>query len=157
MKLIKRAQTFLVSFLRFSILCDVLNVYGYVTAISKHPPVKTSRSRSRPSYKNPAITIRGGGGGIKQQVLQHSAIQSLISKDTLVSFIGGSAAGAIGVGVSFPFDTVTTKYQLMSSSQTNNESRSIGMFELFRMIYADAGIGGFYGGVKGTMLGQGEL
>lgn len=69
---------------------------------------------------------------------------------TLVSVGGGAVAGAIGLGVAFPFDSLKTKAQALSASG----EESIGMVALMRRVYNDEGIAGFYGGVSGAMAGQ---
>lgn len=69
---------------------------------------------------------------------------------TLVSVGGGAVAGAIGLGVAFPFDSLKTKAQALSAS---GES-SMGMVPLMRRVYTDEGVSGFYGGVTGAMAGQ---
>jgi len=68
---------------------------------------------------------------------------------TTASIIAGSIAGSIGVGVAFPLDTLKTKSQVMSVDG--------GMFDLIYAIYASEGIGGFFGGVRGMMVGQGLI
>ena len=69
---------------------------------------------------------------------------------TLVSVGGGAVAGAIGLGVAFPFDSLKTKAQALSASG----EESTGMIALMRRVYNDEGIAGFYGGVSGAMAGQ---
>jgi len=96
-----------------------------------------------------------------------------IANEAFASIMAGSLAGAIGVGVAFPLDTLKTKAQVMSSQNINtgydsvasistgenvvsaNEtSEPIGMLQLIPLIYNVEGIAGFYGGVKGMMIGQ---
>ena len=68
---------------------------------------------------------------------------------TAASMLAGSFAGAIGVGVSFPLDTLKTKSQVLGKSAAN-----LGMVALSRKIFASEGIRGFFGGVRGMMVGQ---
>ncbi|GKZ00488.1 hypothetical protein MPSEU_001001300 [Mayamaea pseudoterrestris] len=63
------------------------------------------------------------------------------------SVLAGSVAGAIGVGVAFPLDTLKTKAQLLGPEAS-------GMIQTIRLIWNTEGLGGFFGGVKGMMLGQ---
>ena len=91
----------------------------------------------------------------------------------IASLVAGSVAGAIGVGVAFPLDTLKTKSQVLASSKKSGRVQTdpssitasllagedvtqMNMFELFALIYKMEGIGGFFGGVKGMMLGQGK-
>lgn len=82
---------------------------------------------------------------------------------TAASIIAGSIAGAIGVGVAFPLDTLKTKSQVLGQAQSggsiaatrsSNDTNKIGMFALIKLIYAAEGISGFFGGVRGMMVGQ---
>ena len=69
---------------------------------------------------------------------------------TVVSVGGGAIAGAIGLGVAFPFDSLKTKAQTLSASGDS----SMSMLPLIRQIYLNEGISGFYSGVYGAMAGQ---
>ena len=96
------------------------------------------------------------------------------------SLLAGSIAGAIGVFVAFPLDTLKTKSQISSrkspqvfpfsdesvianygSTETRVDAisslkpKSSDMFHLIFEIYETEGIGGFYQGVRGMMAGQG--
>lgn len=89
---------------------------------------------------------------------------------TVASLVAGSVAGAVGVGVAFPLDTLKTKSQVLgsqsdfdiSASQTGaseltisgDDISNMNMWQLFGFIYRLEGITGFYGGVKGMMIGQ---
>jgi hypothetical protein len=95
------------------------------------------------------------------------------------SVLAGSIAGAIGVGVAFPLDTLKTKAQVLSqqhmasasasasaasasasasgNSNANIQSQSLApvtMFQTIAMVYKTEGWQGFFGGVKGMMAGQ---
>ena len=65
------------------------------------------------------------------------------------SLLAGSFAGAVGVGVAFPLDTLKTKSQVMDRSAAN-----LGMVALMKAIYEAEGIIGFFGGVRAMMAGQ---
>lgn len=67
---------------------------------------------------------------------------------TAASMLAGSFAGAIGVGVSFPLDTLKTKSQVLG------QASNLGMIELSRKIFKEEGLHGFFGGVRGMMIGQ---
>lgn len=64
------------------------------------------------------------------------------------SILAGSLAGAIGVGVAFPLDTLKTKAQVMEAEY------KMTMAEIIRKVYRQEGIAGFFGGVRAMMLGQ---
>eukprot|EP00547_Thalassionema_nitzschioides_P000192 CAMPEP_0194213720 /NCGR_PEP_ID=MMETSP0156-20130528/14515_1 /TAXON_ID=33649 /ORGANISM="Thalassionema nitzschioides, Strain L26-B" /LENGTH=337 /DNA_ID=CAMNT_0038941817 /DNA_START=144 /DNA_END=1155 /DNA_ORIENTATION=- len=83
----------------------------------------------------------------------------------LASLIAGSFAGAIGVGIAFPLDTLKTKSQVLASSGGGGSGavaveggelspEDMNMFQLMAYIYQMEGIGGFFGGVKAMMVGQ---
>ena len=74
--------------------------------------------------------------------------------------------------MAFPLDTLKTKSQVLGSQSDFNISTSqtvtseltisgddisnMNMWQLFGFIYRLEGITGFYGGVKGMMIGQGR-
>jgi len=62
--------------------------------------------------------------------------------------MAGSVAGAIGVGVAFPLDTLKTKAQVMELGAR------MSIAQVIRDVYRQEGIAGFFGGVRGMMLGQ---
>ena len=114
-----------------------------------------------------ALSVRGGG------------IESLIRRDLAInpaaaSLVAGSVAGAIGVGVAFPLDTLKTKSQVLASNASSNinsdsvsgtatmsndgeDVAKMNMFQLIALIHRMEGLSGFFGGVKGMMIGQGKL
>ncbi len=115
-------------------------------------------------HVNP-LSIRGGS---------LSSITSLTKREialspTAASVIAGSIAGACGVGIAFPLDTLKTKSQVYGSAQSGTAIQADGsstvvmkedvskmnMFQLMQLIYSLEGIPGFFGGVKGMMVGQG--
>lgn len=145
------------------------------------------------------LRIRGGGGGSAGGQALHSSSSTttttqlaLALNPYLASLLSGSIAGAIGVGVAFPLDTLKTKSQVLgrgggggggknaavtfdvggttagaggsasaaaaiSAGTTNADASKMNMFQLMNLIYRTEGIAGFFGGVKGMMLGQGKI
>jgi len=105
-------------------------------------------------YIRKGLNVRGGG--------QRMELFMAGLSPTVASLLAGSVAGAIGVGVAFPLDTLKTRSQVMGQPQANeaatetgnSNSNNIGMFELIQLIYAAEGIKGFFGGVRGMMIGQ---
>jgi hypothetical protein len=113
------------------------------------------------------LKIRGGG------VICDSCTKlSLLINPSVASLLSGSIAGAIGVGVAFPLDTLKTKSQVLgqttgkidgigsgggaAAALSGEEVLEMNMFQLIALIYKMEGIQGFYGGVKGMMVGQGN-
>lgn len=83
----------------------------------------------------------------------------------IASVISGSIAGAVGVGVAFPLDTLKTKSQVLGSraaatanASGNNEATAtvdnMNMFQLINLIWRTEGVKGFFGGVRTMMIGQ---
>ena len=102
--------------------------------------------------------LRGGGSPIES-----STCALLQISPTAASLLAGSLAGAIGVGVAFPLDTLKTKSQVLSQQETpgtvSTQLRKVSemnMFQLIAYIYDQEGLSGFFGGVKGMMIGQGN-
>eukprot|EP00979_Chaetoceros_neogracilis_P013661 scaffold3990_cov284-Chaetoceros_neogracile.AAC.2 len=108
------------------------------------------------------LKIRGGG------VICDSCTKlSLLINPSVASLLSGSIAGAIGVGVAFPLDTLKTKSQVLgqttgkidgigsgggaAAALSGEEVLEMNMFQLIALIYKMEGIQGFYGGVKGMM------
>lgn len=116
--------------------------------------------RTRPSQQNKVVTSGGSRGsegatpgdeGYRGSYFGRSSSTRLGMVDsTLVSVGGGAIAGAIGLGVAFPFDSLKTKAQALSASGEGGMS----MIPLMRKVYQDEGVSGFYGGVSGAMAGQ---
>ena len=73
--------------------------------------------------------------------------------DVMVSLAAGSAAGSIGVGLAYPFDSLKTRIQ-ERASQVTGAGEKAGMLEMMRIILAEEGVRGFYNGVLGVMVGQ---
>jgi hypothetical protein len=66
---------------------------------------------------------------------------------TMASLIAGSFAGAIGVGVSYPFDTVSTKAQVTMGSNATHSN----LCGKIARIFKEEGIAGFFEGVLLTV------
>lgn len=70
--------------------------------------------------------------------------------NAFASLFAGSIAGACGVGVGYPLDSLKTRAQTFSSLS----GRQLGMIGMIKLILRNEGILGFYAGVGGTMFGQ---
>lgn len=64
----------------------------------------------------------------------------------IVSLLAGAVAGAVGVGVAYPFDSVKTKQQTMIGVTR--------MWDVVRIVLETEGVSGFYHGIKGIMCGE---
>ena len=76
------------------------------------------------------------------------------------SVLAGAAAGAIGVVVAYPFDSLKTKTQAKAMAAGGSESvelNELGMLDLAKRIFNEGGLKGFYQGVAGAMLGQAAI
>ena len=60
------------------------------------------------------------------------------------SLFAGSVGGAIGVGIAYPFDTLSTKAQVSSGKQSN-------LIQNVKTIWNNEGIHGFFEGVFVTV------
>lgn len=87
--------------------------------------------------------------------------------EAVTSLIAGSIAGAVGVGVAFPLDTIKTKQQIESEDRsrinylvtpsgtlTITKAHTPNTFTTAGEIWSTQGINGFYGGVSTSMIGQ---
>ena len=83
---------------------------------------------------------RGGSDTVKMNMISPAA----------ASLLSGSVAGAVGVGVAFPFDTLKTKFQILGSQAAAN----MNMMKLIALIWKTEGIGGFFVGVRAMMAGK---
>ena len=80
----------------------------------------------------------------------------------VASLLAGSVAGAIGVGVSYPLDTLKVKAQLMipmeeSSLNTGAAAvyrRTPSTFDVVIHVFKKEGLAGFFSGVRTMMIGQ---
>jgi len=124
---------------------------------------------------NHPLNIRGGG--IISNADSGTRLLFAINP-SVASLMAGSIAGAIGVGVAFPLDTLKTKSQVLgqqgaagnkidvagsgggggasAAAMSGEEISQMNMLQLISVIYKMEGIQGFYGGVKGMMVGQGS-
>ena len=65
------------------------------------------------------------------------------------SVLAGAAAGAIGVVVAYPFDSLKTKTQAKAMAAGGSESvelNELGMLDLAKRIFNEGGLKGFYQG-----------
>ena len=67
----------------------------------------------------------------------------------------GMLAGAIGVGVAYPLDTIKVKVQAAASRSNTVQSSST--LSLVQQLVAEDGLSAFYGGVSATMAGQAAI
>lgn len=103
-----------------------------------------------------------GGFGRSRTTWSKSSVQTFMVGPAAASVLAGSVAGAIGVGVAFPLDTLKTKAQVLSqqrsaratSSGNAQALASVSMLQIIAMVYKAEGWQGFFGGVKGMMAGQ---
>lgn len=82
----------------------------------------------------------------------------------VASLLAGSVAGAIGVGVAYPLDTIKTKAQLIAPTEGNEISNSgtaaayrqkaPSTYDVFVHVFQKEGFPGFFSGVKTMMIGQ---
>jgi hypothetical protein len=141
----------------------------------------TSHSSASPSRSSIILPdkvwgIRGGATTTRTSSLVKTG---MVVGPAAASVLAGSIAGAIGVGVAFPLDTLKTKAQVLSqqrsaanaasaagaagaasasaATRSNEQAQalaSVTMFQTIAMIYKTEGWQGFFGGVKGMMAGQ---
>jgi hypothetical protein len=105
-------------------------------------------------------------GGVSGATSTSSSVRTFMVGPAAASVLAGSIAGAIGVGVAFPLDTLKTKAQVLSQQRSASNSASnsgnsnaqalpsISMFQTIAMVHKAEGWQGFFGGVKGMMAGQ---
>ena len=144
-------------------------------------PSSTSSTTSSSSHS--ALSIRGGQQLPKRVIIPTAKtmkdlmVLNLGTNPALASLVAGSIAGAIGVGVAFPLDSLKTKSQVIRSTQVVSNTNkplanmndpssasaasvplvdvdNMNMLQLANLIYQTEGIAGFFGGVKGMMVGQ---
>lgn len=78
------------------------------------------------------------------------------------SLLAGSVAGVIGIGLSFPLDTVNTRFQLVQGGQEadcgisrkSSSQISGNIVDTALQIYQNDGWQGFFAGAKGMMAGE---
>lgn len=81
------------------------------------------------------LSLRGGA----------STERSLMS-EAAASLLAGSVAGAIGVGIAFPLDSLKTKQQVMPGGTT--------VWNVISYVWQNEGIRGFFQGVRLMMVAQ---
>jgi hypothetical protein len=121
--------------------------------------------------RTPARPWRDLRGGTKNAAtsIPPKTVAFLILNPAVGSVVAGSIAGAIGVGVAFPLDTLKTKAQVLGQQifdTTTLDTTAVGgtadasqksnpsMFQIISYVYNTEGVSGFYGGVRGMMFGQ---
>ena len=110
-----------------------------------HPPVYNANINSISSSNQNRVCndsirrIRGGSTTTQVNMLSPAA----------ASLLAGSVAGAVGVGVAFPFDTMKTKCQILGKMAAD-----MSMLAVFKMIWKTEGLRGFVSGVRAMMAGK---
>jgi solute carrier family 25 carnitine/acylcarnitine transporter 20/29 len=160
----------LLGLLRLSLLMT-----NSVVAFSSLPQQHLCRFRPSVSHSHPLSptneNVRGGTTTTTKLDLVNPALASVLA---------GSLAGAIGVGVAFPLDTLKTKSQILGQQQQQQQSlgqpkreekfvtgedgsvaleqpgknNNLGLVQLVKLILVTEGVAGFFGGVRGMMIGQ---
>lgn len=124
---------------------------------------------------SPAIAFGLDGlpvGGLSQFSNVRTSTQLNVLPCPLPALFAGSIAGAVGVGVAFPLDTVKTRAQVMATERKPSQDfivvdpasgtmslpppQPVGnsMAEVADYILKTEGVGGFFGGVQTSMVGQ---
>jgi len=112
----------------------------FSNTVSKHTSSNIIH-RSKRSNQHPAIyNIRGGDTSA-------SSSTSLSVSATMASLFAGSIGGAIGVGISYPFDTLSTKAQV----STGKEGQQLSLTKSIGRIWKNEGVRGFFEGVLVTV------
>ena len=106
------------------------------TSSNIHAEGYRRRSNQHPSIYN----IRGGDTST-------SLSTSLSVSATMASLFAGSIGGAIGVGISYPFDTLSTKAQV----STGKEGQQLSLTKSIGRIWKNEGVRGFFEGVLVTV------
>lgn len=112
---------------------------GLLAVASSDP---TSRINIRGSYKQfpRPVSLFPRGGASSTQI-------NLSATATMASLFAGSVGGAIGVGVSYPFDTLSTKAQVSTGAGKGH----INVARSMNVIWKNEGIRGFFEGVLVTV------
>lgn len=121
--------------------CNTNNLHCLLSSSALHISHDSGRYSSiASSAACAAIRIRGGATSKGSSQLQ------CLSTATS-SLLAGSIAGAIGVGVSYPFDTMSTKAQIVTMGNTDNLS----LASKFMRVLKEEGVTGFFEGVALTV------
>jgi Mitochondrial carrier protein len=89
----------------------------------------------------------------------------MVAGSGLESVVAGAIAGAIGIGVAFPFDAIRTQVQVLrtqavpavvdeSGGAVAASSKSPSMLDTVQYIWQREGVKGFFSGVQSMMIGQ---
>jgi Mitochondrial carrier protein len=115
---------------------------------AKQTPRILSAGNDGAAHFQCALRLRGGSSSAPSFSYAASSTRKPMISAAATSLLAGSLAGAVGVGVAFPLDTLKTKAQVMETET------KLSMTQVIRVVYKQDGIKGFFGGVKGMMLGQ---
>jgi solute carrier family 25 carnitine/acylcarnitine transporter 20/29 len=107
-------------------------------SVSRAFYLKNGKSHYSISYKKEISSIR---------------LNALV-ENALIPLAAGAISGAIGVGASYPVDTIKTKSQAYATSRVAGDNTQLGLLEIIKMVLKNEGVKGFYGGVLGVMIGQ---
>lgn len=113
---------------------------SHISSITRADTTTRTFCKSYPHHS--AISIRGGGGESSS-----STQLNLSATATMASLFAGSIAGSLGVGIAYPFDTLSTKAQVSSGA----EGKQINFVQNIRTIWINEGIQGFFEGVFVTV------
>ena len=129
---------------------DSLSSSAFIRATSRGQKTRTSFKNCVHEYR-----VRKNKDDLTAAFLLAPAVASVVA---------GSVAGAIGVGVAFPFDTLKTKAQVISRQRSDSGGSSamalqkteenINMLQLIALVWKTDGIAGFFGGVRAMMVGN---
>ncbi|KAJ1404966.1 mitochondrial carrier domain-containing protein [Ochromonadaceae sp. CCMP2298] len=89
------------------------------------------------------------GYGIKPSWVTRRVELQAVVDPAFLSLVAGSFAGAIGVGASYPLDSIKTKSQTLASS-----GEQTSLLGTVKLVLQKEGVAGFYQGVVGVMIGQ---
>lgn len=102
---------------------------------------------------------RWAGGGIRRATVPASPLTNqrckipIMTDPTIpaaISLLAGMSAGAVGVGVAYPLDTITVAMQTRKGAVDD----SLTLLGALREKMKAEGVSGFYNGVSSTMAGQ---
>lgn len=149
------------SFQRGAPTTTVVGLLLLLASISSLGCVAAFTVRTSPKQST-LLQIRGGASSFAS-----TSTATFVVGPAAASVLAGSVAGAIGVGVAFPLDTLKTKAQVMSQQARADSASSgstgsaatatatqLGMFQVISLVWKQEGVAGFFGGVRGMMAGQ---
>ena len=87
------------------------------------------------------------------------SVEAIALSPGAASLASGMVAGAIGVGVAYPLDTVKVKIQAAAARRgpEADDGASMGFIGLVSDLVREDGVGVLYSGVSSTMLGQAAI